>query len=430
MYRRNIARIVLEALADTPVVVLNGPRQSGKSTLARQLLASVPGAVYATLDDPAELALAQNDPLGFIARFGDHPGVIDEIQRAPELSLPIKLSVDRDRRPGRFIVTGSADVLALPRLGDSLAGRVEYHTLWPLSQGELSGVVEGFIPAVFGDDTFPKLPSVRPRSATIAEAATGGFPAARERKPGDRRDSWFEGFEASVLSRDVRDLSNIESQTALPRLLRLLAARTSSLVNLADVSRTLDVPYATLRRYFALLELVFLVRPVPPWWDHSSGPLLKSPRLAVCDSGLLAYLLRLDPGRTAFMPELAGQLIETFVTAELRKQCGWSAERVQMFFFRTRGGAEVDLVLEDRAGRIVGVEVKAGSTPQAKDFRGLRALGAAAGDRFVRGVVLHLGEQTLPFGDRLWAMPVDALWQLGATPQPTSNEPPTLLSRL
>jgi len=421
MYWRNLETTVIAALSDTPALVLNGPRQSGKSTLARQLLASVPGSTYVTLDDPAELEIAQSDPLGFIARVGERSAVIDEIQRAPELFLPIKLSVDRDRRPGRFILTGSADVLALPRLGDSLAGRVEYHTLWPLSQGELTGVVEGFLPAVFGDEPFEQLTSVHTRSEIFAEAATGGFPAARERKAGDRRDSWFEGFEASVLARDIRDLSNIESQTLLPRLLRLLAARASSLVNLADVSRTLDVPYATLRRHFALLEMVFLVRPVPPWWDHSAGPLQKSPRLAISDSGLLAYLLRLDPARMAFMPELAGPLLETFVTAELRKQAGWSKERIELFFYRTRRGAEVDLLLEDRAGRIVGVEIKAGATPQAKDFRGLKVLAAAAGERFVRGIVLHLGEQTLPFGDKLWAMPVDALWRLGAIPQPGSS---------
>lgn len=419
MFMRNIAPSVREALADTPVVLINGARQTGKSTLAQWLISGGYPARYITLDDATMLAAAQDDPAGFLAGM-DGPVVLDEIQRAPGLFLSIKADVDRHRSPGRFLLTGSANVMLLPRLSESLAGRMEILTLWPLSRGEMEGVTEGFVDSLFGDA--PPLSSVTRvrREDIIDHVVVGGYPEVLARSTPERRRAWFSAYVTTILQRDVRDLAQVEGVTEMPRLLSLLAARTSSLLNFAELGRTAGIPQTTLKRYMSLLEATFLVQALPAWSGNLGKRLVKSPRLMLCDTGLTAHLLGLNAERLAADPQPLGPLLQSFVAMELRKQITWSRIQPGLFHFRTQTGVEVDLVLEDPAGRVVGIEVKAGATVRPDDLNGLRALSQALGDRFRRGVVLYMGSESVPFGPRLHALPLSALWELEGQPQQTS----------
>lgn len=408
MLRRNLLPVLRAALADTPVILLTGARQTGKTTLVRQIAAEPPGYGYLTLDDQTTLAAAQRDPAGFVAALGQR-SVIDELQRVPDLLPAIKLAVDQDRRPGRFLLTGSANVLAIPRVSESLAGRVELVQLWPLSQGEIEQRRDDFAAAAFAPDfALGRGGALRPAELRQRVLA-GGYPDAYRRSE-PRRAAWFESYVTTILQRDVRDLSNIATLTALPRMLRLLATRIGGLLNMSDVSRGLALPNATAIRYLALLEATYLVRPVPAWSGNLGLRLVKSPKLFVSDSGLAASLLGLTAARLARDPSPFGPLLENFVAMELVRQRTWSGVRFELFHFRTHAGREVDLVLENEAGQIVGIEVKSAAAVAASDCAGLEALAAAAGRRFVRGFVLYTGTQTVPLGERMYAVPVTRLW--------------------
>ncbi len=419
MLRRNAIVEVDLALADTPVILLNGPRQSGKSTLARMIADSYPGSGYVTLDDPATLAAARRDPSAFVERAGG-PFVIDEVQRAPDLFLTIKAAVDRDRRPGRFVLTGSSNIFLVPRISESLAGRMEIIPLWPFSQGEMENVQEGFIDALFGDEPFALPPPAAGSPGLQTRVLRGGFPEVQARATSERRAAWFSAYLATVLQRDVRDLANIEGLAELPRVLELLAARAGSTLNAADLGRLASIPRTTLLRYLLALEAVYLYQPLRPFATTADRRLTHAPKVHLCDSGLLAHLqglggARFDRDRTRF-----GPLLETFVFMELRKQMGWNRTRVSAMHLRTYGGREADIVLEEPGGRIAGIEVKASMALGPGDFRGLAALRDLAGPKFHRGVILYAGREALPLGDRLFALPVEALWRLGARP----NAPP------
>ena len=412
LFDRHIMPALEAALADTPVVLVVGPRQAGKTTLCR-LVADRRGARLLSFDDAATLAAAGADPAGFIAAF-DGPVVLDEIQKAPALLGAIKLAVDRRREPGRFLLTGSADVLTLPRVSESLAGRMEVLTLWPLSQGELVAWREGFIDALFAAATPRLFAAGEARADLVDRALRGGFPEAVARRDPERRRAWFRSYVTTMLERDVRSLAQIEGLTDLPRLLNLLAARSASLLNIAELSRSVGLPHTTLTRYLALFERAFLVRRVPAWAGSRARRAVKMPRVWIPDTGLLGHLVGISPARLVEEPTAAGPLLETFVAGELAKHLGWSRTRVDLFHFRTHGGREVDLVLEADDGRLAGVEVKSAATVGVADLKGLSALREVAGKRFHRGVVLYTGRETLPFGSDLWALPVSALWQLGA----------------
>ncbi|MBI4401527.1 MAG: ATP-binding protein [Nitrospirae bacterium] len=413
MFDRHITESLLDGLADTPVVMLHGARQTGKSTLAQWVAARAHPARYLTLDDAGVLAAARHDPAGFLAGLGG-PVVLDEVQRAPELFLAIKAQVDRDRQPGRYLLTGSANVVLLPLLSESLAGRMETLALWPLSQGEIEERREGFVDAVFAR-TLPSMADGLPsRSEIVRRIVRGGYPEVLSRTAESRRSAWFSSYITTILQRDVRDLANIEGLTALPRLLALLSARVMALLNFAELSRSISIPLSTLKRYMALLETAFLIHMLPAWSGNLGKRLVKAPKLLFSDVGLAAHLLGVNAERLARDLGLFGQLLENFVTMELRKQITWSQVHPQMFHFRTQTGQEVDLVLEDQAGRIVGIEVKASATVSAQDFKGLRSLAEAVGKRFRRGIVLCTGSEAIPFGPHLHALPVSALWRLGA----------------
>ncbi len=418
MIQRHLTPELREALADTPVVLLNGARQVGKSTLAQRLAVEGFGGAeavrYATLDDATVLAAAEADPDGFIRSF-EGPAVIDEVQRAPGLFRAIKAVVDADRRPGRFLLTGSADVFLLPSVSESLAGRMEVLTLWPFSQGEIEGRREGFVDAVYGE----RLPD-----AVLGEpvgpgdlwgrVVRGGYPEALRRSSAKRRARWYESYVTTILQRDVRDLANIEGLTQMPRLLQLLAARTGALMNYSEVSRSSGLPNSTLKRYLALLQATYLVRELPAWSANLSKRLVKAPKGLVTDTGLAAELVGASEeggGISGAVDIVRGGLTETFVAMEIEKQRSWSRRRVTPYHFRTATGREVDVVLEDAAGALVGVEVKAATSVSGGDLKGLRALREARPDAFHRGVVLYGGDEVVAFEERLHAVPTAALWR-------------------
>jgi len=410
MIRRNIEEDLYAALTDTPVVLLNGARQTGKSTLALKLAKSIP-AEYVTLDDAATLSAATFDPVGFIRNLSNTT-IIDEVQKAPSLFPAIKVAVDRDRRPGRFLLTGSANVLLLPKLSESLTGRMEVVTLWPFSQGELLGCQEGFVENIF----LEKVPSLDKVSSEdvdlISKILTGGYPEIVQRKTPKRRNAWFASYITTLLQRDVRDLSNIEGLTDMPRLLTLLAGRVGGVLNMSELSRSSGIPNTTLKRYLTLLEATYLLQPLPAWSRNLGKRLIKSPKIYLLDSGMAAYSTGQTRERLEQDPTFLGQLLETFVVNELRKQATWSDNPVSLFHFRTTTGKEVDIVLEDRQGRVVGIEVKASGVVQKRDFAGMDALAETCGKKFVRGIVLYRGDQVLPFGNRYLALPISALWRM------------------
>ncbi len=401
---------LLEAIADSPVVLLHGARQTGKSTLVRHITTADHPARYLTLDDAAVLSSAVSDPQGFLAGL-DGPVALDEVQRAPELFLAMKADVDRNRRPGRFLLTGSANVLMLPKLSESLAGRMEILPLWPFSQGEIAARRESFVDLLFGEG----LGEFRLRSDRKDDIARriieGGYPEARNRRSWTRRRAWFNSYVSAILQRDVRDLARIEDLSAMPRLLTLLAGRIGSLLNHAEVSRGLAIPQTTLKRYMALLEMTFLVQLLPAWSGNLGKRLVKSPKLYLNDTGLAAALLGRGDEQSLRDSQLWGPLLENFVVAELRKQITWSKTEPSIFHFRALTGQEVDIVLESPSGVLVGIEVKAGAAVNAGDFRHLRCLAEQTGERFHGGVVLYRGRQTVPFGRNMHAIPLQALWE-------------------
>ena len=397
-----------EALADTPVVLIHGPRQCGKTTLARRV-GEARGYSYFNFDDDVALAAAKSDPIGFVDDLPDRV-ILDEIQRAPGLFTAIKRAVDRHRTPGRFILTGSANVLLLPRLADSLAGRMEIMRLHPLSQSELADR-----PAQFFDRLFAgafKTRTYERLGVGLAErVAAGGYPAALARSTPRRRAAWYRDYIETLVQRDVRDLARIGALDAVPRLLTLAAGQTARLLNVSDLASPFQVSRPTIRDYMTLLERVFLLEPLPPWHSNRLSRLIKTPKLHLGDTGVACALLRLDGPALARDRAVLGQLVETFVVQELRRHASWQEVSMSLYHFRDKDGAEVDIVLERGAHELAGIEVKASATVTAADFRGLRKLKEAAGRTFSAGVVLYDGEASATFGEGFYAVPIRLLWE-------------------
>ncbi len=405
--RRALAPRLTTALGDTPAVMLVGPRQAGKSTLVQGLVSERSGR-YVTLDDLNTLEAARRDPVGLI---GEHDGLlaIDEVQRAPDLLLPIKAAIDRDRRPGRFILTGSAQVMLLPTVSESLAGRVEVHTLWPFSQAELAGVGSRTVETLLAPAVPDLEAALLPRDELVGRLARGGFPEAVSRAD-DRRAEWLDAYLTAIVQRDVRDLANIERLAEIPALLASLASRVRAPLNKSDVGSSVGIPRSSLDRYLTLLEHVFLVRRLPAWHSNRIKQITKAPKILIGDSALLIHLLRVDRQRLAEDDALLGAVLECFVGMELAKQLAASTVRASLMHMRSARGVEVDFLLEAADGRIAGVEVKAAATIRGDDFKHLARLRDSLGDRFVRGVILHPGGERIRFGDRLEAWPLASLW--------------------
>lgn len=413
MYKRHITQQLRDSTKDTPVLLVVGARQTGKTTLVTDKSVAPKFSKHISLDDFEVLSAAKADPTGFIKEYAESGTslIIDEVQRAPELFLAIKASVDRDRRPGRFLLTGSANVLMLPKLSDSLAGRIEILTLWPLSQSEIEGTSGNFVDKIFQKTSPLKhfADTKSDRKDLVKRIVKGGYPEPFTRSR-TRSVAWFDSYVSTILQRDVRDLANIEGLIQLPKLLSILAARTASLVNTADISRTTGIPYSSLTRYLTLLEMTYLIQTIPAWSGNLTSRLIKSPKIVINDTGLAVHLLQLSESQLNKGSSSLGMLLENFVAMEIIKSISTSRSRPNLFHWHTANREEVDLLLEQRDGSIVGIEVKATSSLGANDTKGLRALKAAAGERFVRGVVLYGGDKVLPLGDRLIALPINSLW--------------------
>ncbi|MDP9792099.1 putative AAA+ superfamily ATPase [Catenuloplanes nepalensis] len=406
---RHAQALVNDALADTRVILVNGARQSGKSTLARLATAQNPATIMRLLDDPVTLLAAQDDPTSFV----DHDGlmVIDEVQLAPDLLRPIKLKVDLNTRPGQFILTGSSRVLALRSLPDALPGRMEIIELWPLSQGEISGGPDRFIDAAFAHGSQIDHTSEWRRKDYLARAVVGGFPEAI-RRTDRRRAAFFDSYLATLIERDVLELASIERRGEMFRLLSLLAGRVGNLLVPGTLAGQSGIPRTTLTRYLELLASVFLIKSVPAWSSNITQRAVGTRKLAFVDTGVACHLIGQDLARLNDPGGAAGPIIENLVLMELARQLTWSDQRARLSHFRTKDGVEVDAVLETPDGRVVGIEVKAGANVRTEDLRGLRLLADTVGDQFIAGYVLYTGQQTLPFGDKIRAVPLDALWRV------------------
>ena len=440
-YPRYAERSLTEALEDSPVVLIQGPRQCGKTTLAqmvcapehltwrgevqtwrgRSLSALAPrhrDYTYFNFDDDLARTGAQADPMGFVADLPERV-ILDEIQRVPTLFPALKMEVDRRRIPGRFVLTGSTDVLRVPTIQDSLAGRLETVRLHPLAQSE----IEERSPAGFTLDRFPgfldtlfggrfKIRRTERLGTRLAERiVAGGYPAALARPHGRRRASWYRNYLDAQTQRDVPDLARISTLEAIPRLLALAAVQTAQLFNTSNLAAPFQLSRPTIRNYVGLIERVFLLERLPAWHSNRLRRLVKTPKLHIGDTGLACALLGADTALLAADRPLLGQLLETFVFQELRRQASWHEVPLQFFHYRDRDKVEVDIVIERGALVVAGVEVKAGATVTGADFRGLRKLRAALGDRFAGGAVVYDGEMCTRFGDRLYAVPLRLLWE-------------------
>lgn len=408
MYKRNSYSLIEEALKDTPVVLVCGARQVGKSTIIKEVISNNNDYNYFTMDDPSNLAAASKSPSSFLSGINGKI-VIDEIQRVPELFLVIKKMIDENREPGKFILTGSANILTLPKLSDSLAGRMEIINMFPLSQGEISDVKEDFIDksfncGIFSNDYECDYVDI------IEKIINGGYPEVLSRANVKRKSAWFSSYITALLQRDIRDLSAIEGLRELPVLLSMLATRAGHLSNLSELSRISKIPGTTLKRYVALLEAIFLVTHIPSWYVNQEKRVVKTPKLYFNDTGLLCHLFGVDSRKLLSDRNFTGSILENFVLMELVKQKGWSNRQVSIYHYRTHTGYEVDIVLEASNGDIVGIEVKSHEEAIGKDFNGLRALKETAGSSFKAGYVLYTGKKKIQFDENLIALPISAIW--------------------
>ncbi|WP_199038866.1 ATP-binding protein [Glycomyces salinus] len=404
---RHAADILSEAMTDTRVVLVNGARQCGKSTLAMQA-GKVRGAEWRTLDDPQTLQFARDNPGEFVET--DRTMIIDEIQRAPELLLPVKYSVDQWPQPGKFLLTGSARVMGLRNLPDTLVGRMETVELWPLSQGEIDGRPDDFIDAIFEHGADFRHSSGESRRDYIDRITRGGFPTAVART-GQRRDRFFSAYIADLINRDVMELERIRRTTELRRMVDMLAGTAGQLLVQSTLANRLGITQPTVSSYLGLLEEVFLVKRIPAWSRNISTRAVKTPKLAFVDSGMAAHLLGIDAHRLRRPGAPLGPLLENFVTMEIARQLTWAREQIGLYHYRTKDKTEVDIVLENRRGEVVAIEVKAAETVKSEDFKGLRNLAGHLGGDLLLGAVLYTGRHTLTIDSNMLAIPISALWE-------------------
>ncbi len=409
LYPRHLRRRVDEALRDTPVVLVNGPRQAGKTTLVQQFAGG--RRRYLTLDDPGTLLSAQEDPVGLVRSLDR--AVVDEVQRAPGLLLAIKQAVDADRRPGRFLLTGSANLMLVPGVADSLAGRMETLTLLPLAGCEIHGGKGRWLDTVFAGSP-PRAAAataLRNSGGVLTRAVLGGgYPEAVARIDARRRATWARQYIDALVQRDVREIASVEKLDQLPRLLRVLAAMSGQLCNFTEVGGQVGLDSKTAAKYLAIFERMFLLRRVAPWSANRLSRIVKTPKAHFLDSGLMSSLTGLTDAVVARDRTRFGPALESHVFGELLKLASWSDDDYDVLTYRDKDQVEVDFVVENRASHVVGVEVKAAASVSRDDFAGLRRLATLAGQKFAAGVVLYDGVETLPVGVDLWAVPISTLW--------------------
>ena len=403
-YPRHLDAALRESLQDTPAVLVNGPRQCGKTTLVRQYEGAMS---YFSLDDPALLAAVKADPLGFVKRLDR--AIIDEVQRAPQLLMALKLVIDQDRRPGRFLLTGSANLMALPQIADSLAGRVDILTLLPLSHSELTRRPSEFLSRARTQD-WPLNASSQPEQTDLTQQVlAGGYPEMRQRATAARRQAWARAYLNTLIERDIQDIAHIDQLSQVPQLLSIAAELSGQLVNLSQIGGQIGLNTKTVDKYIGILEKLFLVRRLPAWSRNELSRLIKTPKLHFLDAGLQSTLTRLTPELVLTQRTRFGATLETWVHGELRKLLSLIPEPWFLSHYRDKDQNEVDFVLESPLREVLGIEVKAAASVHMSDFKGLRKLQEAAGSQFVTGIVLYDGDKALSFGDGLWAVPLDRL---------------------
>src|SRR5690348_8579795 len=416
---RRLEEVVEARLAEEPVVVLNGPRTVGKSTMLSGLAGRL-GRTVVDCDDLAARAAVRSDPARFVE--SDQPVLIDEYQHVPELLDAIKAQLNRDLRPGRYVLAGSTRYATLPETAQAFTGRVDIIPVLPLSQGEIGDVRETFVARLLdgaGIDMTQSLMST-PRDEYARRATSGGMPVALRRPPGRSRSRWFSNYVNLVIDKDVLDISQVRQRAMLPRLLGQLAARSGQVLNMAAISGTIGLEKSTTENYIKLLEAVFLVYRLPAWGTTLGSRVTKHPKVHLVDSGVMAWLLSLTPQKIAQAAPATlseyGHLLETFAVGEILKQVSWSDAPVTAGHFRTEAGEEVDLVLERDDGQVIAVEIKAGSRISGEDFRGLRQLKERLGPRLEEAVVLHTGEHAYKHDDWITVLPLDQLWASAGKP--------------
>lgn len=411
MYPRYSEYNVKEALSDTPVVFIMGPRQAGKTTLVKALITET-GAdnwTYITLDDQAQFEIAQADPVGFIRNLPGTRIALDEVQRLPELFVSIKQAVDEQRTPGRFLLTGSANALLLPRLSDSLAGRMESVRLMTLSECEIQGQQPSFLNKLL-DREPPSAQATRIRDHLLTRLVTGCFPEPLQRASERRCQAWYLQYLSTLIQRDIRDLTHIDHPDLMAKLLKLTAFYAGRLVNLTELGGKLGLDRLTIKKYMALLEQLFLVEQLPAWHSNEYKRLVKTPKLHSIDTGMMCAVRGINRERLLKQPEDFGLALESFVYNELRKQAVWAEEPLNFYHYRDKDKVEVDVIIENAMGNCFAIEVKAAATLNAKDFTGLKRFQHVAGDQFQIGILLYDGDHTTAFGDNLYAVPLGALW--------------------
>lgn len=404
---RNIYKRLKKAITRSPVILLLGARQTGKTTLVKEI-SRQNGYQYISFDDVRFLDMALQDPMGFIASLS-YPVIFDEVQRVPELFLAIKHDVDQNRHAGRYILTGSANPLLIPRLGDSLAERMEILTLYPFSQGELLHRTESFIDTIWHENSLMKIPCLPfSQEELYGQVIKGGFPVVQTASWEDSQ-VWFENYVTTVLRKDIFDLTHIEGIASIPRLLQILAGHTGSLVNISNMSQQSGIPLSTLKRYLVLLETLFVIFNQCAWHTNVIRKTIKAPKSYLIDTGLLAWLLSINAQKVR-QHHYLGNIVENFVLNELKKQETWNSTRVNFFHFRTSTRMEVDIILERSDGKIIGIEVKASSHVGPADAKGLLYLKEHAQKKWHRGIILYTGNSIIPVSDTIIALPISALW--------------------
>lgn len=408
---RHLKNKLLDALEDSPIVFLNGPRQAGKSTLAQHITSKGFPAEYATFDSTTQMAAAASAPETYL-RERKGALIIDEVQLVPEIFRALKVVIDERRLThvgklkGCFLLTGSANIMALPKLSDPLVGRMGILTLYPLSGAEVTQGQGDFIDRLFLGDfhTDNRVYTVTEiiRMATFPEISNTSMRT---------RTNWFDGYLSTILQRDVRSLAEIEKISVMPNLLRILASRAGGLINDADIARDAGLNPMTSRHYKTLLKLLFLTFELAPWYRNIGKRLVKASKGYMVDTLLLCHLLQyeiddLEKNR----PELFGHVVENFVATELLKLIAHNDHNLSLLHFRTGDNKEVDFVLEKSNGQLVGIEVKTNDNVTKNDFKGLKELQALSSHDFACGIVLYRGKDVVPFGPKLWAVPISNLW--------------------
>ncbi len=408
MFKRFMEHRIHEALQDTPVVYVMGPRQSGKTTVVKNIIND--DWIYITFDDFTQLNLVKSDPIGYIRNLPEGKSIVlDEVQRLPELFVSIKQSVDECRIPGRFLLTGSANALLLPKLSDSLAGRMETISLMTLSEYEILDKTPSFLNIIL-NGVAPTTKEIRVRNHVIHRIVSGCFPEPIQRDKESRVQAWYKAYMQTLIQKDIRDLGCIEHHHDMEKLLSILSLYSGKLINFSEIGEKVGLDRGTVKKYMALLEQLFLIDTLPPWHTNAYKRLVKTHKLHMVDTGIICAIRGLHQEKLRSHPELYGALLETFVYNELKKQSNFTDEKLTFSHYRDKDQVEIDIIIENTFDEIIAIEVKAAATIYSKDLTGLKKLRELTKERFKIGIILYDGDHTTSFGENLYAVPIAALW--------------------